>query len=81
MATGMPIATLRHPTSPIRDGLEGVVAETAEELREKVLSLLENQTEAVRMGQGARIRVGVEFPLSDFREAWNAFAKKLLYAE
>jgi hypothetical protein len=54
MATGMPVASLGHPTSPVRDGLEGVVASTPEELREKVIELIDNPDEALRLGGGAR---------------------------
>jgi glycosyltransferase involved in cell wall biosynthesis len=81
MATGMPIATMHHRTSPIRDGSEGVVARTVEELREKVRCLLENPKEAVRLGKGARIRVEEAFPLSEFREAWQSFALNLICTE
>jgi len=79
MATGMPVATLKHPTSPIRDGSEGVVADNAEELRDKVVRLLDNPEEAVRMGNSAIIRVEKEFPLSEFQDAWQSFAGKLLH--
>jgi hypothetical protein len=78
MATGMPVATLKHITSPVRDGSEGVVASTAEELREKVVGLLDNPTEALKLGNGARIRVEREFPISEFQHAWEAFASRLL---
>jgi glycosyltransferase involved in cell wall biosynthesis len=77
MATGMPVATLQHRTSPIRDGSEGVVASTPEELREKVIYLLDNPSEAARIGNGARIRVEKEFPVSEFRSAWQSFATRL----
>jgi glycosyltransferase involved in cell wall biosynthesis len=78
MATGMPVATLKHATSPIRDGLEGVVADNAEGLRNKVVQLLDNPEEALRLGNNARVRVEKEFPLSEFQEAWQSFAGKLL---
>jgi hypothetical protein len=77
MATGMPVAALQHKTSPIRDQVEGVVASTAEELRQKVIELLDRTDEAARMGANARIRVGKEFSLSEFRNAWQTFAQKL----
>jgi hypothetical protein len=78
MATGMPIATLRHATSPIRDGSEGVSASTALELREKIIGLLDNPIEASRLGKGARIRVEKEFPISAFQRAWQSFAAQLI---
>jgi hypothetical protein len=81
MATGMPIAAMRHATSPIRDGLEGVSASTAVELREKIIRLLDNPIEAASLGQGARIRVEKEFPLSEFQRAWQSFAARLIHPD
>ena len=79
MATGMPIATLQHPSSPIRDGIEGLVAETAEDLRERALYLLERPSEAEMLGKGARVRVESEFPMSGFRTAWQSLAQQLVH--
>jgi glycosyltransferase involved in cell wall biosynthesis len=78
MATGMPVASLKHCTSPIRDGLEGIVAATSEELRKKVFELLKNTEVARRLGAAARIRVEKEFAVSDFQNAWESMAVKLL---
>jgi hypothetical protein len=78
MATGMPIASLHHATSPIRDGLEGVTAPTAAELREKIVRLLDNPVEAADMGVQARLRVKQEFPLSEFQRGWQSFAAQLM---
>lgn len=78
MATGMPIATLDHPTSPIEDGVQGVVAAGAADLRRKVLGLLEDPSEAARMGAAARSKLEQAFPLRDFRTAWEKLASTLL---
>ncbi|MDM7996867.1 MAG: glycosyltransferase [Acidobacteriota bacterium] len=78
MATGMPVATLKHVSSPIRDGVEGVVADNAEQLRKKVAQLLDNPQEAMRLGLGARARVEQEFSLREFRNAWLDLAKDIL---
>ncbi len=77
MATGMPIATLASPSSPVRDGCEGVVAENARDLRERVLSLLGSPESAFTMGQSARARVGRDFSVSAFAKAWQSFSRKL----
>jgi hypothetical protein len=77
MATGMPISTVAHPTSPIADGVEGVSAENAEELRRKTLALLADPTLAACMGQAARAKLEREFPISSFREHWETFVRKL----
>ena len=78
MATGMPVATLMHVTSPVRDGIEGVVASNAEELRGKIFSLLDNPVEARKMGAAAHARIEGEFPISEFRNAWQYFALRLI---
>ncbi len=78
MAIGMPVATLRHATSPVRDGMEGVVANAPEELREKIVNLLDNPAKAIQLGEGARLRVEKKFAISDFQRAWDSFAEKLL---
>lgn len=77
MATGMPVATVRNPSSPIEDGAEGVVGDTAEELREKVVRLLARPQEATQMGQAARLRLQKDFPLPQFQSAWKALAAGL----
>jgi hypothetical protein len=77
MATGMPVATIQNPSSPIEDGVEGVVGSTAEELREKVLWLLDRPEEARRRGQAARLKLQKEFPLSAFQSAWESLAAEL----
>jgi hypothetical protein len=77
MATGMPVATMRHSTSPVRDGMEGVVADSPEELREKVVWLLDRPDEAAKMGKNARERAEAEFPLSAFQSAWESYAAEM----
>jgi glycosyltransferase involved in cell wall biosynthesis len=77
MASGMPVAALEHKTSPIRDGIEGVVAATARQLREKVVRILDDPEKSKALGEGARKRVETCFPISRFREAWEALAEKL----
>lgn len=78
MATGMPIATVAHPTSPVRDGVEGIVGATAVELRERVIRLLSDPEEACRMGRLARATLEKEFPISQFRDSWQHLAKDLI---
>jgi glycosyltransferase involved in cell wall biosynthesis len=77
MATGMPIATMPHTTSPVRDGLEGVVGSTPGELREKIITLLNNPEEAIKLGNGARKRAEEEFSISSFQRDWQSLAAKL----
>jgi glycosyltransferase involved in cell wall biosynthesis len=78
MATGMPAATLAHPTTPVRDRIEGVVAQSAAELRERVATLLRSPEDAFRLGAGARRRVETEFPLGRFTAQWSELSGELL---
>lgn len=80
MATGMPIATIAHPTSPVQDGVEGVVGSTAAELGERVIQLLNDPEEAHRMGCAARATLEREFPISQFRDSWQLLANNLIEA-
>jgi hypothetical protein len=77
MATGMPIATLKHPTSPVEDGVQGVVGTDAAELRRKVLGLLDDPCEAARMGAEARYRLEQMFPVQEFQSGWRELADRL----
>lgn len=77
MATGMPVATIYNPTSPIEDGVEGVVGNTADELRDKVIALLERPEKAYQMGQAALRKLKQKFPLSCFQSAWQSLAAEL----
>jgi hypothetical protein len=74
MASGMPIAALSHPTLPVQDGIEGVVASTPSALRERIIRLLENPTEAHRLGEAARERVKRDFSLPVFKRKWISLA-------
>ena len=78
MATGMPVATLSHPTSPIQDGVQGVVAPTAVELRERVLWLLDHPGEALRLGIAARQTLERDFPIAAFQSGWQAIAESVV---
>jgi hypothetical protein len=78
MAIGMPVATMANPTSPIRHGLDGVIGETAAELREHVIRLLDDAGESVRLGAAARSKVAQEFPIEAFKSAWAGLASALV---
>jgi hypothetical protein len=77
MATGMPIATIQNPTSPIEDGVSGVVGRTGSELRGRVMWLLDNPVEAAKLGMAARARLEKQFPIATFRSDWSALASFL----
>jgi hypothetical protein len=77
MATGMPIAALSHPTSPVVDGVDGVVAADPPALRARVERLLADEEEARRLGGVARERVAQAFPIGEFRRGWEELANEL----
>ena len=66
MAAGLPVIGNRHPSSPIRHGRDGFLAERPEELRGYAERLLADPDLAQRMGQSARERVGEAFHLERF---------------
>ncbi|MBI4611251.1 MAG: methyltransferase domain-containing protein [Candidatus Rokubacteria bacterium] len=80
MATGMPVVSLANPTSPIREGVEGFLAEDAESFRRWTLRLLEDPDLARRMGANARRAVAERFPLDAFVERWNEAFRRCLGA-
>lgn len=77
MASGMPVAAVAHPTSPIEHGVDGVVGCSAKELREHIVRLLDNPGESQRLGVAAKRKVQEMFPISAFRSAWDALASSL----
>jgi glycosyltransferase involved in cell wall biosynthesis len=77
MATGMPIVALDHPTSPIENGVSGVVGGSPGELAMGLLELLEDHDRARALGAGARRRVAERFPLSAFQSRWTTLLEKI----
>jgi GT2 family glycosyltransferase/2-polyprenyl-3-methyl-5-hydroxy-6-metoxy-1,4-benzoquinol methylase len=71
MATGMPVVAWANPTTPIREGLEGFVADGPEALRRWARRLIEDIDLARRLGERARDRVAELFPLDAFLERWR----------
>jgi len=75
MASGMPVLTLQHPTSPIRDGLNGLVAKDINELIEKGQKLLQNHDLAKKLGENARKTILEKFSIQRFVEDWDKILK------
>ncbi len=78
MATGMPVAVMENPSSPIEHECDGIVGQTASELRKGILRLLDNPAVAARMGAAARVKLEKEFPLADFISSWQSLASSLV---
>jgi glycosyltransferase involved in cell wall biosynthesis len=77
MATGMPVATLSHPTTPIKNSIEGIVGSSPEELRRRIIRLLHDPDQAMRMGRAARHKLESEFPYSKFKMDWESLAAQV----
>jgi hypothetical protein len=71
MASGMPVVTTPHPTSPVRHGFSGLVGSTAPQLRRHLVRLLHQRELARRLGENARRTVNTSFPHAAFRAAWT----------
>ncbi|MBI4611255.1 MAG: glycosyltransferase [Candidatus Rokubacteria bacterium] len=71
MATGMPVVTTPHPTSPVREGIDGFVGEDQESFARWTTRLLSDPALAHRLGEQARRRVAELFPLQAFCEQWE----------
>lgn len=76
MASGMPVVTLQHPTSPIRDGFNGLVAKDVGDLIEKGRKLLQDHHLAKELGRNARQTIIETFSIQRFVDDWNAVLKR-----
>jgi hypothetical protein len=71
MASGMPVISLKHPSTPIRDGENGFLVEDAQQAVERAKLLLADIEFARRLGKCARETVAKNFSLSAFQTNWN----------
>ncbi len=71
MATGMPVISLKNPTSPVTDGAEGFVSSDISVLRDRINELLKDPQKALKMGRVARQTVSEKFPMEEFLKKWN----------
>lgn len=71
MATGMPIATTANGTSPITDGVDGLVSGDHACLAAGIRRLLEDPAQAARLGAAARATVARRFPHEAFVANWT----------
>jgi len=75
MATGMPVISLDHPFTPIKDGWNGYLVKNFEELVEKSKLLLNDVNLAKKLGENARRTIMEKYHINKFIEGWN----KVLY--
>ena len=71
MATGMPVVSVDHPASPIKEGVNGFISDDLSYLREKIKELLEDEEQARMLGGQARETIRHEFPIGRFLEGWH----------
>lgn len=72
MATGMPVVSLAHPTSPLTHGVDGLLGDDVQALRLSLLELLEDVDRARELGAEGRRTVQRQFPIERFKQQWNA---------
>ncbi|UCD52090.1 MAG: glycosyltransferase [Phycisphaerales bacterium] len=70
MAAGLPVLGNRHPTSPIRHGINGFLSDNPAELQRYARMLLEDRDLAALMGQQARKAVAERFSLTRFKHSF-----------
>jgi glycosyltransferase involved in cell wall biosynthesis len=68
MAAGMPILGNCHPTSPIRNGVNGFLSDNPDELRNYAQMLLQDRDLAIQMGHNARQTAIELFSIEMFRQ-------------
>jgi len=71
MGSGMPVISLKHRSTPIRNGENGFLVENVSEAVERAKQLLADLALAQSLGRCARDTVEREFSSEVFRERWN----------
>ena len=71
LACGTPVVSLANRTSPLTDGVDGFLSYDPVELRERLVTLLENPDLARSIGEKGRETVAKKFPISTFVEKWK----------
>lgn len=70
MASGLPVVSTTHSTTPVVDGVSGFVSNDYRVLREKIRTLLEDGDLASQLGANARRTVQESFSLTASVEGW-----------
>jgi Glycosyltransferase len=78
MATGMPIISLKHPESPIRNDYNGYVIKNYDELKIKIRFLMNNFDVAKKIGENARTTIETFFRIEDFKANWMEAIEKAI---
>lgn len=76
MASGLPVVTMFHPTSPIIHGYNGLVAFNEKEYIDYCKLLLNDIDLAKQLGKNARETVKVQFSIDEFIRKWKFIISK-----
>jgi len=71
MATGMPVISLDHPFTVVKDGWNGYLVKGFEEMVQKSYLLLTDIDLARRLGENARRTIEERFHINTFVQRWN----------
>ncbi len=71
MLLGQPVVSLVNPTSPIRDGVNGLLAQDAAGMIAQIERLKGDEALRLKLGAGARETVRKEFSPEQFWAAWR----------
>ncbi|HET7213792.1 MAG TPA: glycosyltransferase family 4 protein, partial [Terriglobia bacterium] len=71
MASGMPVISLKHRSTPIRNGENGFLVDDVPEAVDRAKQLLADRELARKLGRSARSTVEQEFSMKEFRKRWN----------
>jgi hypothetical protein len=77
MATGMPVVALAHPTCPLTNERDGLVAADVDRLRIALLEMLDDPDRAQMLGCAARRLVTERFPFDAFASRWQALLDRV----
>jgi glycosyltransferase involved in cell wall biosynthesis len=71
MASGLPVITMFHPTSPIIHGYNGLVAFNEKEYLDYCKLILNDMDLAKQLGKNARYTARVQFSIDEFIRKWK----------
>ena len=81
MGSGMPVISLKHRSTPIRNRENGFLVENVPEAIERAKQLLADHELARKLGRCARETVERKFSLEVFRERWNDLMSRSIGAD
>jgi hypothetical protein len=80
MGSGMPVISLEHRSTPIRNGENGFLVQSVAEAADRAKQLLSDHELARSLGRCARDTVQLQFSLDAFRDRWNELLARSIEA-